>query len=130
MLRHQLVKSLTATHTDHVAEAAIEVWTRMATPLISIVGEAGFNSLYSRSAYLTQMTFPWIPPCTLLTPMVQRLDELKVSLAGQTPALAREANSQLLITFTDILASLIGEDLTIGVLRLAWDDDGKELSNG
>ncbi len=135
MLRHQIIKNLKVTHTEHVADAAIDLWMRMATSLISIVGEAGFNSLYSRSVYLTQMTFPWIPPCALLTPMDQRFDELKMSLAGQTSELAREANSQLLITFTDTLAALIGEELTISVLRLAWDDKvssnaGKEYSNG
>ena len=135
MLRHQIVKSLMASHTEHVADAAIDLWMQMATPLISVIGEDGFNSLYSRSVYLTQMTFPWIPPCALLTPMDQRFAELKMSLAGQTPALAHEANSQLLITFTDILASLIGEELTIGILRLAWDDNvssnaGKKFSNG
>ncbi len=135
LLRHQIIKSLMAAHTEHVADAAIVLWMQMATPLISLVGEAGFNSLYARSVYLTQVTFPWIPPCAPSAPMDQRFAELKMSLAGQTPALAREANSQLLITFTDILAALIGEELTISILRLAWDDKvsskaGKEFSNG
>ena len=53
-------------------------------------------------------------------------------LERQTPEHASEANLLLLITFTDILASLIGERLTTRILRLAWGYDaansaGKEI---
>ena len=53
---------------------------------------------------------------------------------GQTTAQISAANCLLLITFTDILASLIGEELTISILRLAWsnvasDWVGKEYIN-
>jgi hypothetical protein len=46
-----------------------------------------------------------------------------MSLEGQTPAQASEANRLLLITFTDILAALIGEQLTTSILRLAWGSE-------
>jgi len=47
---------------------------------------------------------------------------------------ASAANSLLLIKFTDILASLIGEGLTTSILRSAWGNDapnraGKELKH-
>jgi hypothetical protein len=70
-----------------------------------------------------------------LSPQIdQRFAELKVRLAEQTPAQASAASRLLLITFTDILASLIGEQLTTSILRSAWGDDasdkaGKELKN-
>jgi len=58
-----------------------------------------------------------------------------MSLEGQTPAQVSDANSLLLITFTDILAALIGEQLTTRILRSAWGidisgkaDDEKPLS--
>ena len=46
----------------------------------------------------------------------------------------REANSLLLITLTDILASLIGEQLINRILRFAWGaeiptETGKEFKN-
>jgi hypothetical protein len=55
-------------------------------------------------------------------------------LADQTPAHARAAHSLLLTTLTDILASLIGEQLTASILRSAWGNlasatSGKELYN-
>jgi hypothetical protein len=49
-----------------------------------------------------------------------------MSFEAQSPAQVREANSLLLITLTDILASLIGEQLTARILSLAWD---VEISN-
>ena len=60
MLRHQKIKNLMAQHTEKVADATINLWEQMATQIISIVGEGGFNSLYARSVFLTQSTFPWL----------------------------------------------------------------------
>jgi hypothetical protein len=106
----------------------------MATEIISIVGEGGFDSLYARSVFLTQSTFPWLAASSLSPQTDQRFAELKMSLEGQSPAQASEANSLLLINFTDILAALIGEELTTNILRLAWGNDasnsvGKESKN-
>jgi len=121
--RHELIESLMAQHTEKVADASINLWESMATQIISIVGEGGFNSLYARSVFLTQSTFPWLA-ASLLSPQTDHpFAELKMSLEGQSPAQASEANSLLMITFTDILASLIGEQLTTSILRLAWGSE-------
>ena len=52
---------------------------------------------------------------------------------GQTPEEISAANSLLLITFADILATLIGEELTATILHSAWGDaltrPGKEFTN-
>lgn len=134
LLRHQIIKSLTAQHTENVADAAVILWEQMATQIISIVGEGGFNSLYARSVFLTRITFSWIAAGALPPQAEQRFTGLKTSLEGQTPAQASAANSLLLLTFTDILAALIGEQLTTRILRSAWGDDasdraGKEFEN-
>jgi hypothetical protein len=121
--RHQLIKSLRAQPTEKAADAAIHAWERVATQIISIVGEDGFNSLYARSIFLSQSTFPWLAASPLPPKSNHRFAALKTSLEAQTPAKAIEANSLLLITFTDILASLIGEQLTTRLLCLAWDID-------
>ena len=122
MLRHQIIVSLTASHPEKVADAAIILWERMATQIIAIIGVGGFNSLYARSLFLTQSDFPWLNGCELPCPVDQRFTALKNSLAEQTPSDATAANNQLLRTFTDILAALIGEALTSSILRSAWGD--------
>lgn len=120
LLRQQIIASLMARQPDNVADAAMDLWEKLADDLISIVGEAGFNSLYERSVHLAQPAFPWLPPCPSSPQPPHRFAELKARLADQTPAHARAANSLLLTTFTDILASLIGEQLTASILRSAW----------
>ncbi len=126
VLRHQIIKSLMAQPTEKDADAAIHVWEQMATQIITIVGEDGFNSLYARSIFLTQSTFPWLAAGPLAPQSDHRFTGLKTSLEGQASAQASEASTRLLITFTDILATLIGEQLTNHILQLAW---GIDLSN-
>jgi len=121
--RHQIINSLMAQHTEKVADASINLWEQMATQIIAIVGEGGFNSLYARSVFLTRSTYPWIATGALPPQADQRFSGLKMSLEEQTPEQASEANRLLLITFTDILASLIGEELTTSILRSAWGSE-------
>ncbi|MDP3878108.1 MAG: hypothetical protein Q8Q50_14110 [Methylobacter sp.] len=127
LLRHQIIKNLTAQHSENVADAALNLWTQMATQIISIIGESGFDSLYARSAFLTQSTFPWFATASPSS-STQRFASLKTSFEQQTPAQASEANHLLLMTFTDILASLIGEPLTTRILRSAWGVDASDKS--
>ncbi|MFZ2404832.1 MAG: hypothetical protein WAW41_06820 [Methylobacter sp.] len=134
LLRHRIIKNLMPEPTEKTADTAIILWKQMATQIILIVGEGGFNSLYERSMFLTQSTFPWLSAGSPSTQTDQRFEDLKKSFEGQTPVQVGEANSLLLITFTDILASLIGEQLTNSILRSAWANDasdspGKELKN-
>jgi hypothetical protein len=134
LLRHQMIKSLIPPQYEKVADSAINLWEPMATQISSIVGAGGFNSLYARSVFLTQSTFPWLAAGLQSPETDHRFAALKLCLEGQTPAQASEANRLLLITFTDILASLIGEDLTSSILHSAWGDNasisaGMELNN-
>jgi hypothetical protein len=133
-LRRQMISNLMAQHTDKVADASIELWEQMANQIILIVGEGGFNSLYARSLFLTRSTFPWLPNGSVPAQTDQRFTELKMRFDEQPSLKANQANCQLLITFTDILASLIGEHLTIRILCSAWGNDaldrfGKEFKN-
>lgn len=91
----------------------------MANQIISIVGEDGLNSLYARSVYLTQPDFPWLG-ASLMTPQdVPRFAELKKILARHAPEQASKANEMLMLTFISILASLIGDELSIRILGSA-----------
>jgi hypothetical protein len=134
LLRQQIIASLMAQQPENIADAAMDHWEKLAGEIISIVGEAGFNSLYERSLHLAQPTFPWLSPHPAPPQPHHRFAELRTRLADQMPAHARAANSLLLTMFTDILASLIGEQLTASILRSAWGNlasvpSGKELDN-
>jgi len=134
LLRQQIIASLMAQQPENIPDAAVGHWEKLADEIISIVGEAGFNSLYERSVHLAQPTFPWLPPASSPPQAHHRFAELRTRLADQTPAHARAAHSLLLTSFTDILASLIGEQLTASILRSAWGNlasvpSGKEFDN-
>lgn len=121
MLRHQLIKHLTAQCHAKGADAAVELWTQLAAQLIPIIGAGGFDSLYARSVNLCQSSYLWLAAVSEQTLTDHRFADLKKSLQAQPPALADEANCLLLITFTNILASMIGERLTTRILDSAWD---------
>jgi hypothetical protein len=69
---------------------------------------------------------PWLAVDELPTQTDQLLAQLRTCFETQAPVQASAANSLLLITFTDILASLIGEALTTSILRSAWEADASE----
>lgn len=108
---------------DAIVDVSIRLWEKMAGELVSIIGEAGFHSLYKRSLHLTAATFPWLEPCFSSSSYRSSIEELNKCLAAQDSTNAGEANTALLITFIDILALLIGELLTSSILRSAWGDD-------
>ena len=56
LLRQQLVKRRMAPPSEEeVADTAIDLWEQIATQIISIIGEGGFDSLYLRSVSLTHL---------------------------------------------------------------------------
>lgn len=130
----QLIIELTEPDGEKMVDTAIERWEQMATQIISIIGEGGFNSLYERSVILTQSTFSWLLTGEGQPSTDHRFIGLRASLEGQTTALASEANCLLMIIFTGILESLIGAKLTTRILRSAWGENAsplieKELGN-
>ena len=134
LLQHQIIASLKAPHAEKVVDAAIKLWEQMAAQIILIIGKDGFHALYVRSLFLSQPKFPWLAPPPQLSPQTDhRFGELKMCFEGQTPEEISAANSLLLITFADILATLIGEELTATILHSAWGDaltrPGKEFTN-
>ena len=120
-LRHKMIQGQLLQHSENGEDVVTHLWEPMSVQIMAIVGEGGFNSLYARTLSLNKSEFPWLPTSPFLPKNDKRFSDLKMSLEGQTTAQMREANHLLLITFTDILASLIGEHLTSRILELAWD---------
>src|SRR6185436_21127534 len=102
--RHQMVRQAVMRRPEAVVDVTIDLWERLAAELIAIIGEGGFQSLYSRSAHLVSAAFPWM---VLSHPWQQtdsRFADLRKSLEGREFEEASEASIALLITFVDILA--------------------------
>lgn len=118
VLRRQLIHNLIATDSDNVVEDVVIVWEKLTQQIIATVGVGGFDALFARSLFITQHSFPWLS--AVLASEKGRLGTFKVCLEAQPSPQMIEANALLLLAFTDILATLIGEELTANILNLAW----------
>lgn len=131
-MQRQIISRLLSQRAQNVAELTLQLWESMAAELIPLIGEDGFAMLYTRSLYLTRITFPWLANGVQGEHAPSQANGqfawLKASLQNK-PDEAGDASQALLTTFTDILAALIGETLTNGILRAAWGDDASEITS-
>jgi hypothetical protein len=124
----EIIANLPSTDTTGVVASLFEPLKKELTSLFS---EEGFNFIFERSVFLTCRQFPWLGTEDTL-PTASPLPDLQARLAQQEPGNGREASAALLVNTTDLVASLIGERLTIDILRSAWGNDalgslGEEL---
>jgi hypothetical protein len=124
--RHRSIERLVSQSRARAFETLVTLWNPLATQIIAIVGAGGFDSLYARSVYLTQLRFSWLAADCDTPTEDSGFANLTTSLDSATPELAHAANCLLLITFTDLFASLVGEPLTVRVLDSAWGTDASE----
>jgi hypothetical protein len=119
LFRYELIKNYVALYAEKDTDGLVALWDRMAVEIVALVGEGGFHSLYERSISLTQPTFSWLVVGPTLSQVDRRFAELRLRFKEQSVTQASAANNQLLITFTDLLASLIGEQITVVILHTA-----------
>lgn len=115
---------------EAIGDATLQLWNSLAVELISIIGEAGFQSLFSRCMYLMRVEYPWLEPTQSPTPIGTRLLDLKARLDSKQVAIAEQASLALLNTFMRLLSGLIGEALTVNILHAAWGDKWREIDKG
>jgi hypothetical protein len=128
MQRRQLIRQRLArasgSDSKAAAEIAAQTWREMVSQIVPIIGDEGVRALYVRAVHLTKSAFPWLdgapkldsnqPPFAEVYPRLKELRSVEIA----------ELTSALLITFTELLATLIGDDLTSRLTSPAWADDG------
>jgi hypothetical protein len=115
----EIIANLPPTDTSGVLASLFEPLKRELTSLFS---EEGFHFILERSVFLTCRQFPWLAAEETL-PTASLLPDLIARLAQREPGDGREASVALLVNAIDLVASLIGERLTIDILRSAWGND-------
>ena len=101
---------------DERATAASRVYDRLHAHLAPLVGEAGVNLLFVRSAKLSRGEFAWLTEFSIL----EASPKLRERLRGEAPPVSTESAATLFGTFFALLTAFIGERLTTQVLRRAW----------
>jgi hypothetical protein len=98
------------------AAAAWRVYEKVNARLSPLLGSAGVQALFVRSAKLTAVEFA--PLAEVATP--EGLTKLGACLESLEPRVATEAAATLFGTFIDLITTFIGERLTVVALRNAW----------
>lgn len=131
-LWQQIIFRLLARRPGAIGPVAALLWQQLARHLGAIIGDAGFWSLYARNLHLCSAELPWLAEAQaapgLPLPQALHFEALAQALAAQQPDLARQGAVLLLVRYLDLLASLIGEQLTIQILHAAWGDDVMDLT--
>ena len=123
----QIIEAALARHPGEMADATTQLWRKLAPELITIIGELGFNALYSRSIRLARLRHPWIRQDASTLSGDDVFAPLQQSLQAQDAAQAAQASLALFMIFFDTLALLIGEALTKHLLRSVWGQETPDL---
>lgn len=120
MRRVLKIRAGTSPDAGMVAEATLYIWRQMATLLAPIIGTRGVEVLFNRSLQLTSRTFPRLVTIGDNGDNSVLLANLRDNLAAGTTKDAMVAGHALLVTFTELLSTLIGDSLTKRLLSPVW----------
>ncbi|QOY96698.1 hypothetical protein IM543_14810 [Massilia sp. UMI-21] len=97
----------------------MHAWRHIAQHLCPLIGESGFCALFGRALHVIEPEHAWLAPeqpCRAPEQLFTSLEERLVLVDADRAAAANDA---LLRTFTQLLATLIGERLTQRLLASA-----------
>ena len=103
-----------------IAEATAATWDRVTLQLAPVIGARGLDTLFGRALHVTSAAFPWLAVGVHRESGAGPLPRLAACLERQDAATAAEGSYALLVTFTELLATLIGESLTLRLLAPVW----------
>lgn len=98
------------------ATAAGRVYDKLLARLSPLVGDAGVQLLFMRSAKLMQGEFASLSDVSVF----ERSTKLRERLHADDPSIGTEAAAVFFGTFLALITTFIGERLTTQVLRSAW----------
>ena len=105
-----------------ISDAALSTWRDLDAVLSPLIGQRGVAAIYARSLHLTSADYPWLAAVQVGGLRSGRFATLRTALSQQTASNAAAANSALLRTFCDLVASLLGESLQERLLMSIRDN--------
>jgi hypothetical protein len=109
-----------------IATASAAIWTQVGQCLVPMIGTRGVDALFGRALQLTAATIPWLAAGLEYEDGSGPLANAMARLADRDPDAAEAASLVLLVTFTSLLATLIGEPLTDRLLDPVWGTPAPE----
>jgi len=105
-----------AQRTEECAAAAARVYEKLNAQLAPLLGAAGVQALFVRSANLARAQFPNLASGATL----ESAAKLRASLEPLEPGMAMATAEALFGTFFTLIAKFVGERLTLQALRGSW----------
>lgn len=100
------------------AKATVAALQSLFAELEPLLGGRAMRALYGRSLYLARSSFA--EPLGMPIAGQHFLEPLHTDLASRKPEDARQASETLLVTFSDLLITFLGESIALRALRSAW----------
>ncbi len=95
-------------------------YEQLAHQLARLIGEAGVRAIHARAVHLTQKEFPWFTAAQPTGNFPLTIQPLLAALEHQQPAVILLTAEALVANFTDLLVTLVGEQLTTRLLHEVW----------
>ena len=95
-------------------------WAEIDGRLSALIGHRGVEALFSRSIHVTRTTAASLEGLGESTDGTVSYGEVASRLSALEPARAREVSLSLLLSFTDLLSSRVGDSLTERLLGPIW----------
>lgn len=103
-----------------VAAAVVALCFDVDAALRPIIGQRGVSALFKRSVHVTAATHTWLAEGGQGSATELEFAALEPLFSRQPPATALSCGNHLLLTFRQLLVSLIGESLTERLLPPTW----------
>ena len=104
-----------------VATTSLEFWREINAALTPVLGERGVDAMRERALFLTVRTYAWLGASEATPSMIPTVEAFYAALATQSADASLSGARAFFEAFHDLLASMIGTDLTGRLLRLADD---------
>ena len=129
-LSHQLAETLAlrfGSHasSEHLAHVISSTCLEISEALDPVLGQTGVSALFQRSLNHTIKAYPWLAAMGENTYGPVHVENLKAILSQQSPETAALGGTDFLMSFYQLLSSLIGPSLTEQLLQPIWKSDLK-----
>jgi hypothetical protein len=104
------------------AEAAEQVCQKLSRRLSRLVSPSGSQAILSRALHVAQADFPFLTGVRAGSAPGACLEQLNERLAGVDPEQVLDGLLAVLDQVFGLLGSLIGDDLTLRLVRDVWPD--------
>jgi hypothetical protein len=112
---------------EALSAALVRPVLRLRESLLILVGTKGFRAVVERSLHLTAARYRWMAPLEIDDDGAIAEGQVAVALGQEGAAHVLEGMTALLGQLLDLLSVLIGEDVTLRLVRRAWSSLDAEL---